>query len=163
MLSILTHEETENKYPSISLERVSKLFHNNNEASSETSTLTCGSDVFWFDKYRSKNLVPYRPTRGSYTPKKGTTSWAGRPARKIARRPPLSIVQRYCVQAFLQNMAAEVKERSPQPRLVGVMLSVESSPGITGSTHRGSHNQFLCQNKVLIICMTQDQLFHTYG
>jgi hypothetical protein len=25
------------------------------------------------------------------------------------------------------------------------------------------HTQFLCQNQVLIICMTQDQLFHTYG
>jgi hypothetical protein len=25
------------------------------------------------------------------------------------------------------------------------------------------HTQFLCQNHVLIICMTQDQLFHTYG
>jgi hypothetical protein len=23
--------------------------------------------------------------------------------------------------------------------------------------------QFLCQNQVLIVCMTQDQLFHTYG
>jgi hypothetical protein len=25
------------------------------------------------------------------------------------------------------------------------------------------HTRFLCQNKVLIICMTHDQLFHTYG
>jgi hypothetical protein len=25
------------------------------------------------------------------------------------------------------------------------------------------HTQFLCQNQVLIVCMTQDQLFHTYG
>jgi hypothetical protein len=25
------------------------------------------------------------------------------------------------------------------------------------------HTQFLCQNRVLIICMTQDQMFHTYG
>jgi hypothetical protein len=25
------------------------------------------------------------------------------------------------------------------------------------------HTQFLCQNEVLIICMTQDQWFHTYG
>jgi hypothetical protein len=25
------------------------------------------------------------------------------------------------------------------------------------------HTRFLCQNQVLIICMTQDQLFHTYG
>jgi hypothetical protein len=24
------------------------------------------------------------------------------------------------------------------------------------------HTQFLCQNQVLIVCMTQDQLFHTY-
>jgi hypothetical protein len=25
------------------------------------------------------------------------------------------------------------------------------------------HTQFLCQNQVLIVCMTQDQMFHTYG
>jgi hypothetical protein len=25
------------------------------------------------------------------------------------------------------------------------------------------HTWFLCQNRVLIICMTQDQMFHTYG
>ncbi len=25
------------------------------------------------------------------------------------------------------------------------------------------HTQFFCQNQVLIVCMTQDQLFHTYG
>jgi hypothetical protein len=25
------------------------------------------------------------------------------------------------------------------------------------------HTWFLCQNQVLIVCMTQDQLFHTYG
>ncbi len=25
------------------------------------------------------------------------------------------------------------------------------------------HIQFLCQNQVLIVCMTQDQMFHTYG
>jgi hypothetical protein len=23
--------------------------------------------------------------------------------------------------------------------------------------------RFLCQNQILIVCMTQDQLFHTYG
>jgi hypothetical protein len=28
---------------------------------------------------------------------------------------------------------------------------------------RDCHTQFLCQNQVLIICMTQDQLFYTYG
>jgi hypothetical protein len=27
----------------------------------------------------------------------------------------------------------------------------------------GRHTLFLCQNQVLIICMTQDPLFHTYG
>jgi hypothetical protein len=26
-----------------------------------------------------------------------------------------------------------------------------------------SYPVFLCQNRVLIVCMTQDQLFHTYG
>jgi hypothetical protein len=25
------------------------------------------------------------------------------------------------------------------------------------------HTQLLCQNRVLIVCITQDQLFHTYG
>jgi hypothetical protein len=25
------------------------------------------------------------------------------------------------------------------------------------------HTRFLCQNEVLIVCMTQDQLFNTYG
>jgi hypothetical protein len=25
------------------------------------------------------------------------------------------------------------------------------------------HTRFLCQNQVLIVCMTHDQLFHTYG
>jgi hypothetical protein len=25
------------------------------------------------------------------------------------------------------------------------------------------HTRFLCKNQVLIVCMTQDQLFHTYG
>jgi hypothetical protein len=25
------------------------------------------------------------------------------------------------------------------------------------------HTQFLCQNQVLIVCMSYDQLFHTYG
>jgi hypothetical protein len=27
---------------------------------------------------------------------------------------------------------------------------------------RECHTRFLCQNQVLIVCMTQDQLFHTY-
>jgi hypothetical protein len=26
----------------------------------------------------------------------------------------------------------------------------------------GCHTWFLCQNQILIVCMTQDQLFHTY-
>jgi hypothetical protein len=30
-------------------------------------------------------------------------------------------------------------------------------------TKTNSHTRFLCQNQVLIVCMTQDQLFHTYG
>jgi hypothetical protein len=25
------------------------------------------------------------------------------------------------------------------------------------------HTQFLCQNQILIVCMTQDQLLHTYS
>jgi hypothetical protein len=31
------------------------------------------------------------------------------------------------------------------------------------STYDGCHTRFLCQNRLLIVCMTQDQLFHTYG
>jgi hypothetical protein len=27
----------------------------------------------------------------------------------------------------------------------------------------GCHTWFLCQNQILIVCMTQDQLFHTYS
>jgi hypothetical protein len=30
-------------------------------------------------------------------------------------------------------------------------------------TKTNGHTRFLCQNQVLIVCMTQDQLFHTYG
>jgi hypothetical protein len=30
-------------------------------------------------------------------------------------------------------------------------------------TKTNCHTRFLCQNQVLIVCMTQDQLFHTYG
>jgi hypothetical protein len=33
-----------------------------------------------------------------------------------------------------------------------------------GNWHEGGcHTRFLCQNHVLIVCMTHDQLFHTYG
>jgi hypothetical protein len=32
-----------------------------------------------------------------------------------------------------------------------------------GRTTGGCHTRFLCHNQVLIVCMTQDQLFHTYG
>jgi hypothetical protein len=36
-------------------------------------------------------------------------------------------------------------------------------PRLTHTQDPGCHTQFLCQNQVLIICMTQDQLFHIYG
>jgi hypothetical protein len=49
-LSILMHEETENKCPSASqrgrLIDTRELFRNSSEASSETSTPTCGSNTF---------------------------------------------------------------------------------------------------------------------
>jgi hypothetical protein len=32
-----------------------------------------------------------------------------------------------------------------------------------GPTYPSCRTRFLCQNQVLIVCMTQDQLFHTYG
>jgi hypothetical protein len=38
-----------------------------------------------------------------------------------------------------------------------------TNPNTESSTHSHCHTQFLCQNQVLIVCMTQDQLFHTYG
>jgi hypothetical protein len=34
-------------------------------------------------------------------------------------------------------MAAEVKEGSPQPRLMGMTLLIENLPRIGGSAHRG--------------------------
>jgi hypothetical protein len=30
-------------------------------------------------------------------------------------------------------------------------------------SNAGAIPGFLCQNQILIVCMTQDQLFHTYG
>jgi hypothetical protein len=51
--------------------------------------------------------------------------------------------------------------------LVGVMPAVQGccpvrcwKPVVSYHTYQ---TQFLCQNQVLIICMTQDQLLHTYG
>jgi hypothetical protein len=37
-----------------------ELFRSNSEASSRTLTPTYGSDAFWLDKYKNKNLVPHR-------------------------------------------------------------------------------------------------------
>jgi hypothetical protein len=41
-------------------------------------------------------------------------------------------------------------------------------PGVHGAIHValvgvGCHTRFLSQTRVLIVCMTQDHLFHTYG
>jgi hypothetical protein len=52
--------------------------------------------------------------------------------------------------------------------LLDVHTSLWRSDNLTmdnSISHRGQHYHtwFLCQNQVLIICMTQDQLFHTYG
>jgi hypothetical protein len=35
--------------------------------------------------------------------------------------------------------------------------------GITCGHATTCHTRFLCQNQVLIVCMTHDQWFHTYG
>jgi hypothetical protein len=42
---------------------------------------------------------------------------------------------------------------------VDVILNIK----LTNEENGICHTQFLFQNQVLIICMTQDQLFHTYG
>jgi hypothetical protein len=52
-------------------------------------------------------------------------------------------------------------EREVQGR--HVRTQANSFAGRTSSFHSGCHTRFLCQNRVLIICMTQDQMFHTYG
>jgi hypothetical protein len=46
--------------------------------------------------------------------------------------------------------------------VVGAAWGMEVNVEVVGATH-GCHTLFLCQNQVLIICMTQDQLFHTYS
>jgi hypothetical protein len=35
--------------------------------------------------------------------------------------------------------------------------------GVVDDEVSGCHTWFLCQNQILIVCMTQDQLFHTYN
>jgi hypothetical protein len=48
---------------------------------------------------------------------------------------------------------------TPNPRVEG-----EVKDGVRDQIARTlCHTRFLCQNQVLIICITQDQLFHTYG
>jgi hypothetical protein len=114
-----------------------ELFRSNGEASSESSTLTCGSDAFWFNKYKDRNLVPHHQTRGSYTPKKETTSqsWQARTKNcQASIKIGCSAISRASL--FLQNREAEEKEGSTQPRLTGVMLLVESLPRVIGSAHR---------------------------
>jgi hypothetical protein len=104
----------------------SKLFHNNSEASSETSTPTYRSDAFWFNNYRDRNLVPHHRTKGSYTPKRGQHPKASRPARKIATYPPWSIVGRYCMQAFLAKQGSRNEGRfAPTPTHGGDAVSRE--------------------------------------
>jgi hypothetical protein len=40
---------------------------------------------------------------------------------------------------------------------------IESSTIIYEDNTTYCHARFLCQNQVLIVCMIQDQMFHTYG
>jgi hypothetical protein len=39
---------------------------------------------------------------------------------------------------------------------------VKRRGGVLGLWDVSCHTWFLCRNQVLIVCMTQDQLFHTY-
>jgi hypothetical protein len=48
----------------------------------------------------------------------------------------------------------------------GCETLVQENRAYAGYDHHDEdmcHTLFLCQNRVFIICMTQDQMFHTYG
>jgi hypothetical protein len=57
----------------------------------------------------------------------------------------------------------------PSFSIVSQIVDKNGLPVISDSTHLlfvmpvSCHTRFLCQNRVLIVCMTQDQMFHTYG
>jgi hypothetical protein len=53
-----------------------------------------------------------------------------------------------------QILENRIKERTLLTRLAFLQL--------TRLRYHFCHTWFLCQNQVLIVCMTQDQLFHTY-
>jgi hypothetical protein len=57
-----------------------------------------------------------------------------------------------------QNVQRKAHYKSP---FLACQLSVFSAP--TQNRVVKCHTWFSCQNQVLIVCMTQNQLFHTYG
>jgi hypothetical protein len=59
--------------------------------------------------------------------------------------------QQMCVDCHSLNEVTN-KNKYPLPRIEDLFDQM-----------KGCHTRFLCQNQVLIVCMTQDQLFHTYG
>jgi hypothetical protein len=59
--------------------------------------------------------------------------------------------QQMCVDCHSLNEVTN-KNKYPLPRIEDLFDQM-----------KGCHTRFLCQNQVLNVCMTQDQLFHTYG
>jgi hypothetical protein len=68
-----------------------------------------------------------------------------------------------------------VLSQEETPKTPGATLSAATPPTLSLTAPRGRsmttpirmttatcHTRFLCQNQVLIACLTQDQLFHTY-
>jgi hypothetical protein len=50
-----------------------------------------------------------------------------------------------------------------QRRLAGAYSDAGAWVTAHASMTQDCHTRFLRQNRVLIVCMTHDQLFHTYG
>jgi hypothetical protein len=74
-----------------------------------------------------------------------------------------------CRQLFPQDqdemtLVTLVKQPSPKKsQLRGIWSLNKMQQGIIRITAQYCHTRFLCQNRVLIVCMTQDQMFHTCG
>jgi hypothetical protein len=62
---------------------------------------------------------------------------------------------RYENKILSQIVESKIKEMTLLTRLALLQL--------TRLWYHFCHTWFLCQNQVVIVCMTQDQLLHTYG
>jgi hypothetical protein len=72
------------------------------------------------------------------------------------------------------HLAVSLRMSSCRPSMGGIVATTSqasvprafttvASPLYAHKESRLCHTRFLCQNQVLMVCMTQDQLFHTYG